>query len=725
MRANIVSILSVLLFSTAVMAQEDFTLEDLNFGGKNYKKYLPEDKTLVWHGDELVHVCGKECFSVDKTTGKETLLVALTDLNAALSAAENGAEASSFEGVSFPFAEKTVCCIADGGTRILYDYEKKEIVWRQNLGNISNEDFHPYSRNTAFVRDNQLCVADAEGAVVQITNDGDSRNILYGKSVHRDEFGIRKGTFWSPKGGKLAFYRMDQSMVDDYPQVNIEPSGGTIAECEPDKYPMIGGVSHKVYVGIYDVKTQQTLYLKTADPTDRYFTNIAWSPDESTVYMFELNREQNDCRLMAYDSGTGELKKCLYRETDGKYVEPLNPVVFLPWDDNKFILQSQKDGYNHLYLFDTRGNELKQLTRGEWTVMELTGFDAKNKAVIYAGNEASNMQRNIYKTDIRTGKRTLLDSGRGWHEAQLSGSGAFIADKYSEPNVPRRIDIVCTRNGKTANYLDASDPWEGHKQPVFTAGTLLAADDSTILNYRMVLPYDFNSAKRYPAIVYVYGGPHAHCVDASWHYNSRSWETYMSQKGYILFILDNRGSENRGKAFEQAVFHRLGQEEMRDQMRGVDFLKSLPYVNEGRIGVHGWSFGGFMTISLMVNFPDVFKAGVAGGPVIDWRWYEVMYGERYMGTPQSNPEGFSETSLIRRAGDLKGKLQIIIGYNDKTVVPQHSLAFIAECIRKGIQPDFFIYPGEPHNMRGYKSVHLHERISQYFDDWLKNINTTK
>ena len=241
----------------------------------------------------------------------------------------------------------------------------------------------------------------------------------------------------------------------------------------------------------------------------------------------------------------------------------------------------------------------------------------------------------------------------------------------------------------------------------------------TDLYYRMVLPVDFDPTKKYPTIVYVYGGPHAHNVQASWHYASRGWETYMAQKGYLLFILDNRGSEHRGKYFEQATFRQLGQVEMRDQMRGVDYLKSLAYVDTARIGVHGWSFGGFMTVSLMTNYPETFKVGVAGGPVIDWKFYEVMYGERYMDTPQTNPEGYAKTSLLNKAKDLKGRLQIIIGSNDPVVVPQHAESFLKACIAAGTQPDFYIYPGEPHNMRGHQSVHLHERISRYFDDYLK------
>ena len=510
-------------------------------------------------------------------------------------------------------------------------------------------------------------------------------------------------------------------MVADYPQVNIDPR---IAECEPDKYPMAGETSHKVTVGVYDIKTKNIVYLQAGDPTDRYFTNIAWSPDNKTIYMFELNRDQNDCKLVSYNASTGERIAELYRETSDKYVEPLHPIHFLPWDNSKFILQSQKDGYNHLYLFDKSGKELRQLTKGKWIVMDVYGFDSKNKSVIIAANEANDIQQNTYTVNVNTGKLARLDNGRGWHYANISESGAWFYDNYSEPDVPRVITIAPT-DAKRAMaaaekpYLKAADPWKGYQIPEFSTGKIKAADGKTDLYYRMVRPTNFDESKKYPTVIYVYGGPHAHNVDARWHWSSRSWETYMAQKGYVLLIVDNRGSENRGRDFEQATFRQLGQVEMADQMKGIEFLKSLPYVDQDRIGVHGWSFGGYMTISLMVNYPDVFKVGVAGGPVIDWKWYEVMYGERYMDTPHTNPEGYAKTSLLPRAKDLKGKLQIITGYNDPTVVPQHCLSFIKECIKVGTQPDFFVYPGEPHNMRGHQSVHLHERITQYFEDYLK------
>ena len=710
------------LGSPNAMAQEmtqmkEFTLEDLNFGGTNYRNMIPGNRWLTWWGDQLVRLDVEECYLVDKKTGKETVLLTVDDVNEWMGCeADNRLRA--LYNASFPYADQPLVLLSFGGERRLVDFKQKKQVWHQSSADARQaSSFNAASRYTACVDGDQLAVrpADADKEDIQLTTDG-SREIVYGRSVHRDEFGIHGGLYWSPDGMRLAFYRMDQSMVTDYPQVNLFTH---IATHEPDKYPMAGQTSHEVTVGVYDVATDKTIYLKAGDPKDRYFTNVAWSPDSKTVYMLELNRDQNDCRLVSYDATTGERIAELYRETDEKYVEPYYPIEFLPWDDSKFILQSQKDGYNHLYLFDTKGRELRQLTKGEWVVLELVGFNTKNKSIIISSNECSPIQCNTWEVSVATGKRTLLDNGEGWHTPTLSASGRYLIDSYQTPTVPRNIEIVDVKTRKHTAYYSSPNPWEGYKVPQFSCGSIKAADGTTDLYWRMVKPADFDETKKYPTVVYVYGGPHAHNVDARWNYASRSWETYMAQKGYIVFILDNRGSENRGKAFEQATFRRLGQEEMRDQMCGVEYLKSLPYVDADRLGVHGWSFGGFMTISLMTNYPDVFKVGVAGGPVIDWKWYEVMYGERYMDTPEANPEGYALTSLLPKAKELKGKLQIITGYNDPTVVPQHCLMFIEECIKAGTQPDFFAYPGEGHNMMGHKSVHLHERITQYFEDYLK------
>ncbi len=708
---------TLLLAASMTMSAQNrlFSLEDLNFGGNNYYRMQPRDMFLTWWGERLVQTDVEECYLIDTKTGEKHLLFTLDDIN-------TWAESDSVRYVrhlmnaTFPYPSQPIVAVGNRKAFILVDFEAKKIVWQDSISGQEANDWNAQSRATAYVENNQLFIADAQGKKHQLSTDG-SREIVYGQSVHRNEFGINKGTFWSPDGMRLAFYRMDQSMVTDYPQVDIFPREATH---EPDKYPMAGMTSHKVTVGVYDLQSQQTVYLQAGDPTDRYFTNIAWSPDSKTVYILELNRGQNDCRLVSYNAITGERIAELYRETSDKYVEPQNPIQFLPWDDTKFILQSEKDGYNHLYLFDVKGKELKQLTKGPWVVMEVVGFNRKSQSIIIRSNELSPLQSNLYAVNVKTGKRTLLDRGIGvTRSVSLSASGQQAVEKFSAPDIPRIIDIVNTSNGKRYELLNAEDPWQNYQQPIFENGSIKAADGLTDLYFRMVKPADFDASKKYPTVVYVYGGPHAHNVDASWHWMSRSWETYMAQKGYILFILDNRGSENRGRDFEQATFHQLGQIEMQDQMKGVDYLRTLPYVDMDRLGVHGWSFGGFMTISLMTNYPDVFKVGVAGGPVIDWKWYEVMYGERYMGTPENNPEGYARTSLLAKAKNLKGKLQIITGYNDNTVVPQHCLSFLDACIKAGTQPDFFAYPGEEHNMRGHASVHLHERITQYFEDYLK------
>ena len=698
------SVLIMIPIAGSAQNLKSFTLEDLNFGGNNYHNMIPQNRWTAWWGDRLVRLDAEDCYLVDVNSGKEKKLFSAADLKKIKG---TGSVPSLFD-ATFPEEDKTIVKIGD----LLINWKKKTCM----------QDPAPQ----AYIRDHQLYVKNAEGKEHQLTTDG-SRDIVYGQSVHRDEFGITDGRFWSPDKGKLAFYRMDQSMVTDYPLVTIpeldwkpEKGQSRMATPAPEKYPMAGETSHKVTVGVYDLKTGKILYLKAGDPTDRYFTNIAWSPDSKTIYMFELNRDQNDCRLVSYDAATGDKIAELYRETDAKYVEPLHPIVFLPWDHSKFIMQSQKDGYNHFYLFNTKGEQLKQITSGKWVVMDFLGFNVKHHSIIYTSNELSPIQQNIFIVDVETGKRALMDSNdQGWHSGSISKSGQYIVDNYQTPTVPRKIAIVNTENGRRTPYFTATDPWKGYNVPEYSCGTIKAADDTTDLYYRMVKPVNFDPTKKYPTIIYVYGGPHAHNVDARWHYASRGWETYMAQHGYLLFILDNRGSENRGKAFEQVTFRHLGQEELKDQMKGVDFLKTLAYVDTTRIGVHGWSFGGFMTITMMTHHPEVFKVGVAGGPVIDWKWYEVMYGERYMDTPQTNPEGYAQCSLLPWAKNLKGKLEIIIGSDDPVVLPQNALSFLKACIAAGTQPDFFIYPGEPHNMRGHQSTHLHERISQYFFDYLK------
>ena len=722
-RRHGLALLFMALLMLPVAAQQQFTLEDLNFGGKNYRNMIPKNRSLTWWGDQLVRLSNDTCWTINPVNGKEKVLFTRERLNKKAGLTSEADKIVGLSWIKFPYAGKPVALVSNVAEQMLVNFKTGKVEWRQAVPDgIMAAERNEQSNATAYVKDDNLYVIDGMGNTRQVTSDG-SRDMVYGQSVHRNEFGIEGGLFWNPQGTRLAFYRMDQSMVSDYPLINVpelDDSTQVIATPAPEKYPMAGQTSHLVWVGVLDVATGDTVYLKAGDPTDRYFSNISWSPDGDIVYVMEGNRDQNIVDLVAYDAVTGTRIKSIYHEEHPKYVEPQHPITFLPWDKNQFLLWSERDGYTHLYILDTAGKQVKQLTSGNWVVMDLLGFDTARKAVIISANAESAIQQNLYRVDVATGKMTRVDeSGKGWHAGRLSASGRFLIDNYQEPDVPRNIAVVDTRTGKSMRCFTAPDPWAGYTVPEYRCGTIKAADDSTDLYYRMVMPVDFDPTKKYPTVVYVYGGPHAHNVDARWHYSSRSWETYMAQRGYLLFILDNRGSENRGREFEQATFRQLGQVEMQDQMRGVDFLRTLNYVDTARLGVHGWSFGGFMTISLMTNYPEVFKVGVAGGPVIDWKWYEVMYGERYMDTPQTNPDGYARTSLLNKAADLKGRLQIIIGLNDPTVVPQHAYSFLKACIAAGTQPDFYVYPGQGHNMRGHQSVHLHERITRYFDDYLK------
>ena len=721
---KLVQLVILVTLATPMTAQNKlFTLEDLNFGGTNYTNMQPKNLFLTWWGDQLMYQDAEEGGTID-AKGERHKCFNLERLNFLMTASNDKEKRVLHSAINaqYPYPDQPLVLLKNSHWQILYNWETEKSDWVQTLEGATVSKWSKDSRALAYKKaDHQLYVRTADDNEAQLTTDG-SREIVYGESVHRNEFGINEGLFWSPDGQRLAFYRMDLSMVSDYPQVDIFPRN---ASYEPDKYPMAGETTHTVTIGVYDINTKETVFLNTPHIIKGgnavcYFTNIAWSPDSKTIYMFELNRKQNDCRLVSYNATTGERIAELYRETSDKYVEPLHPIQFLPWDDTKFIMQSQRDGYNHLYLYNTQGECLRQLTSGPWVVMDVLGFNKKQKSIIFKANKEHPLHHQLYSIGM-TGAVRQLDTADGVHNGELSPSGNYLIDRFSTSTRPRVIEVVnlTQKAPRHTTLLEAEDPWAGYQQPIFESGSIKAADGTTDLYYRFVKPHDFDPAKKYPTVVYVYGGPHANNVQASWHWGSRSWETYMAQKGYIVFILDNRGSQYRGRDFEQATFHQLGQIEMQDQMKGVDYLRSLPYIDMNRLGVHGWSFGGFMTISLMTNYPDVFKVGVAGGPVIDWKWYEVMYGERYMGTPQDNPEGYAKTSLIGKAKNLKGKLQIITGYNDNTVVPQHCLSFLDACIKAGTQPDFFAYPGEEHNMRGHASVHLHERITQYFEDFLK------
>jgi dipeptidyl-peptidase-4 len=566
----------------------------------------------------------------------------------------------------------------------------------------------------AWVDKDNLYVGDGRKAR-QLTQDG-SRNIVYATSVHRDEFGISKGTFWSPDGKTLAFYRMDQSMVTDYPLINWKERP---AKVELIKYPMAGDKSHIVTIGVYNAPTERLVFLNTGAPSDQYLTNITWSPDSRSIYVAVLNRAQDHMWLNQYDAATGVLLRTLFEERDARYVEPLVPVLFVKGAPGRFIWQSNRDGWNHLYLYDTTGRMLRQLTQGPWEVVDVKGFDNNGSALYYSATTLSPLARSTYRLDLKTGASRLLTPGLAVHNTQVSGSGAYLLDSWSDSAHPRSITLVEAASTKRQELFAAPDPLSGYAKGAIRISTITAKDGSTIYT-RTFLPVGFDSSRKYPVLVCWYGGPHEQLITAAFGGGVRDyWFYYMAGRGYIVFTLDPRGSDNRGRAFEQAIYRRTGTPQLEDLESGVAYLEGLPYADRTRMGLFGWSYGGFLTINFLLQHPGVFKAGVAGGPITDFREYEIMWGERYMDEPQENPEGYRAADLNAQAGKLRDHLLLIHGLQDDVVLQQHSVRFVRAAIDQGVQVDYMIYPGHAHNVGGKDRVHLYQKVTDYFEQFLK------
>ena len=577
-------------------------------------------------------------------------------------------------------------------------------------------------RYRLFQQQGSLMARDLQREEDFVIAPSDGPNLVYGEVVSRNEFGIDAGWFMSPDSSRVAFYRKDQARVTSFPLLDITSRTGTLRQI---KYPMNGMDSEEVALGVYEFASGRTVYLQVDDFTaERYITNVSWSPDSRYIYAQILDRSQHHLKLNQYRADNGNFVRTLLTEDNPAWVEPLDPIWFLKGRTDLFIYRTDnRDGYRNLYLADTLGG-IRRLTAVD---ADVTYLDNDGRQVFYTSAEVSPVENHLYKISVtpgknlkkaRLGKPVALTPERGWHRVSLSPSCRWFIDRYSTTSEPTRILKRSTDGKVTETLFEGTDPLEGYASCQVELGTVPSADGAYENYYRLIYPKDFDPARKYPVILYVYGGPHSQMVQDGWLGNIRMWEMYMAQRGYLVYVQDNRGTQNRGAAFEKAINRRCGQEEMLDQMVGICRLMDLPYVDTGRIGVHGWSYGGFMTISLMVNYPDVFKVGVAGGPVIDWKWYEIMYGERYMDTPETNPEGFALTSLVEKAPQLKGRLLICQGAVDNTVVWEHSLSFIQNCIDKLVPVDYFPYPLAEHNVMGRHRIHLMDKVTRYYDDYL-------
>lgn len=704
-------ILLTLWFFTShlLIAQErSLTLEEAILG--KYTTLAPQRLSQVnWvpsSPESFSHVA-KDNLIIQSVKGDTIKIINLVELNDALDKVEMRT-LNAFPRTEW-LSETQLFC-KTGKAQFIYDIKQASINEIIHFpSGAKNMDYTSEGEWLAYTIKNNLWITNGE-KTLQVTQDTES-GIVNGQTVHRNEFGISKGTFWSPNGNVLAFYRKDERMVNDYPLVNyIGPS----ATLKNTKYPMAGESSHHVTLGLFNTETQNTLFINTGKPAEQYLTNIAWGPKGRYIYIALLNREQNHMQYNQYDAETGAFVKTVIDEKDDKYVEPQFPLIFSTRNTDDFYYMSRKDGNFHVYKYNLKTLQEQQISSGNWEVTEILGFDEKENYLFLIGTNNNGLERSVVKINLRNRHFTRLEKEAGFHAAKLSPSGKFIIDTYENQITPRRTNIIQS-NGKLAlQLMQSSNPLAGITLGENRLFSIKSTDGTTDLNCRMILPPHFDPSKKYPVIVYVYGGPHAQLVQNRWQNSARYWQYYMADRGYIAFTLDNRGSANRGKEFEQVIHRNLGITETADQMAGIDFLKSKPFVDQDRIGVHGWSFGGFMTLNLMMRHPETFKVGVAGGPVVDWKLYEVMYGERYMDTPSENPDGYKESNMVNHIKNLDGNLLLIHGAMDKTVVMQHSMKFIRECIKQQKQVDFFTYPTAPHNVRGKDRLHLMKKVSDYF-----------
>lgn len=702
---NIV-ILFVLISQIAFAQQKQMSLEDAILGRYTYLRPTSL-KSVSWRNDDVfTFVEEKTLWAESVKKSDKKLVFTVDELSKIIES-----ELKNFP--RYSWLNETDILIQTKNKYFVLNSEGKEIIYKIELPkDAKNAVFNDAGKFVAFTKDDDLYVAFVNDKITQITSDGGS-GIVNGQAVHRSEFGITNGIFNSPNGNYIAFYRKDESMVKDYPLVDFMARE---AEHKSVKYPMAGMSSHHVKLGIYNIESGKTIFLETGEPLDHFLTNVAWSPNEKNIYLAEVNREQNRMQFNCYNIGSGEKVKMLFEEKSDKYVEPLFPIQFSKVDEHEFYYLSRKDGWFHIYKYNTDGELIKQITKGEWEVTRILGFDEKEKNIFVQGTFENPLENHIYKVEIKSDKIEKLTADAGIHRGLLSTETGFIIDTWNATNIPGKTDLISIKGKLIRNLHTANNPLENYNLGENSLVTLKTADGKTDLYGRLIKPSNFDPTKKYPVVVYVYGGPHSQMVNSGWHNSARWWQYYMASQGFIAFTLDGRGTNNRGRDFETTVHRQLGVLETEDQMQGIAYLKSLPFVDADRIGVHGWSYGGFMTLNLMLRHPETFKVGVAGGPVVDWSLYEIMYGERYMDMPQENPDGYEQTNMTNYVSNLDGKLMLIHGVQDKTVVMQHSMKFLRECVKQNKQVDFFAYPIHPHNVRGKDRMHLMEKVSLYFFD---------
>ena len=575
--------------------------------------------------------------------------------------------------------------------------------------------FSPDASKVAFVRENNIYVTDlATGVEAALTEDGDE-NIINGTTdwVYEEELSLVDGFRWSPDGQRIAFWRFDQSAI---PPFYLTDQSKLYPELIPVRYPKAGTANSDVRLGVVELASGAITWIETGSADTEFYLarmDFAGSPDE--IWLQRLNRYQNRMDLMIADVRTGSSRVVMTDRDDAWLDIDFNDLIWID-DGERFVYVSEDDGYAHLYLFERDGSLVRRLTTGDWDVLGTYGVDEGRGVVYFTGAADGPLVRPLYRVGLDGAGFQRIAGATGTHRVNFDPTFTYYVDSYSEAGVPP-VQSIRTADGELVRTLSDNRQLReglealGLNRPEFI---VVPAADGVQLNAWLIKPPDFDPGVRYPLLMYVYGGPGSQTVTDAWGGNRYLWHQLLAKEGYLVASVDNRGTGARGAAFKKLTYLNLGKYEVADQIAAARYLAGLPYVDGDRIGIWGWSYGGYMAAFTLFVGADLFRAAIAGAPVTDWRLYDTIYTERYMRTPQENPDGYAESAPQAYADRLEGRLLIIHGTGDDNVHPQNTLQLVERLIEANKQFDLRLYPGEPHGIRGAtKRVNLYTMMTRF------------
>ncbi len=599
----------------------------------------------------------------------------------------------------------------------IWDIDERKLTALSDNGKQRLADFSPDGSKVAFVRENNIFIRDlVNGKEIQLTTDGKDRFIINGTTdwVYEEEFGFTKGFFWAPDGNKIAFYRFDESEVVEY---EMQLWGDLYPGMHKYKYPKAGEDNSLVSIHIYDLAGGNIIPVDIGEETDQYIPRIKWTARPGVLSVQRMNRLQNKLEILLANSETGE-SHVIYTEENKYYIDITDHLTFI--DEDHFLFTSERDGYNHIYYYDLDGKLIKQLTSGEWDVMGLEGYDSKRKQALFIAAHSSPLNRELMSVSLG-GNMKLLSSGVGTNSAGFSSNFDYHINTFTDANTPPYI-TVNKYNGQVVRVLeentalmDKLKEYGYQKREFFT----IPIDNDITLNAWRILPDGFDPDKKYPVLMYVYGGPGSQTVQNSWG-GGQLWYQMLAQHGIICISVDNRGTGARGEEFKKMTYLELGKYETIDQIASAKFLAGLSWVDDEHIGIFGWSYGGFMSTLCMTKGADIFDVGIAVAPVTNWKYYDNIYTERFMRTPQENPEGYEDNSPINFTDQLQGKYLLVHGTADDNVHVQNTIDLITALVDSDKQFEMQLYPNKNHGIYGGNTrYHLYRRLTDFLLENLK------